>query len=173
MSTRHLLYAALAVGATSFGCAHEQRPMVTQTSPILPAAPVVAKAAQPDESLAAAQRAKDLQALLQGGAIRFGFNEDVLTSESQARLSALSDALRANPAAKIQIAGNCDDRGTEEYNLALGQRRADVAKHYLVTLGVDAARIDTISYGFERPADPANTEQAWALNRRDELSARN
>ena len=72
---------------------------------------------------------------------------------------------------QIQIAGHCDDRGTEEYNLALGQKRAEVAKKYLVSLGVDPSRIQTISYGEDRPLDPRDTEEAWAANRRDEFAA--
>jgi len=74
--------------------------------------------------------------------------------------------LTKSPNAKIQIEGHCDERGTNEYNLALGERRANSAKKYLVSLGVKADRISTITYGKERPLDPAHTEEAWAKNRR-------
>jgi peptidoglycan-associated lipoprotein len=67
---------------------------------------------------------------------------------------------------KIQIEGHCDERGTVEYNLALGERRANATKNYLVSLGVSADRISTISYGKERPLDPGHNEEAWAKNRR-------
>jgi peptidoglycan-associated lipoprotein len=67
---------------------------------------------------------------------------------------------------KIQIEGHCDERGTVEYNLALGERRANSAKNYLVSLGMSAARISTISYGKEKPLDPSHNEEAWAKNRR-------
>ena len=71
---------------------------------------------------------------------------------------------------KVRIEGNCDERGTVEYNMVLGQKRADAAKGYLVNLGVDANRLDTISYGKERPVDPDHNETAWAENRRDHFT---
>jgi peptidoglycan-associated lipoprotein len=74
--------------------------------------------------------------------------------------------LTKSPNAKIQIEGHCDERGTSEYNLALGERRANSTKKYLISLGVKADRISTITYGKERPLDPAHTEEAWAKNRR-------
>jgi peptidoglycan-associated lipoprotein len=72
-----------------------------------------------------------------------------------------------NPGTRVKIEGNCDERGTVEYNLVLGQKRADSAKGYLTTLGVDPKLLDTISYGKERPVDPGHNETAWAKNRRD------
>jgi len=75
------------------------------------------------------------------------------------------DWFKSNPATKTRIEGNCDERGTVEYNLALGQKRADSAKNYLTGLGVDGKRLETISYGKERPLDPAHNEAAWAKNR--------
>jgi peptidoglycan-associated lipoprotein len=74
--------------------------------------------------------------------------------------------LKKYPNVKIQIEGHCDERGTVEYNLALGERRANSAKNYLVSLGISPARISTISYGKEKPLDPAHNEAAWAKNRR-------
>ena len=76
---------------------------------------------------------------------------------------------QANPGARVRIEGNCDERGTIEYNLALGQKRADEAKSFLVNLGVAAGSLDTVSYGKERPLDPGHNEEAWAKNRRDHL----
>jgi peptidoglycan-associated lipoprotein len=75
------------------------------------------------------------------------------------------DWFKANPSTKVRVEGNCDERGTVEYNLALGQKRADSAKNYLAGLGVDAKRLETISYGKERPLDPGHNEAAWAKNR--------
>ncbi|MGA3174215.1 MAG: OmpA family protein [Syntrophorhabdales bacterium] len=71
---------------------------------------------------------------------------------------------------KFRVEGNCDERGTVEYNLALGQKRADAAKAFLVSLGVDAGRMETVSYGKEKPEDPAHNEAAWAKNRRDHFT---
>jgi len=71
---------------------------------------------------------------------------------------------------RVRIEGNCDERGTVEYNLVLGQKRADAAKGHLVNLGVDASRLDTISYGKEKPVDPGHDEAAWAKNRRDHFT---
>jgi peptidoglycan-associated lipoprotein len=69
----------------------------------------------------------------------------------------------------IRIEGNCDERGTVEYNLALGEKRANAALDYLVKMGIDPSRISTVSYGKERPMDPGHTEAAWAKNRRDDF----
>jgi peptidoglycan-associated lipoprotein len=77
------------------------------------------------------------------------------------------DWLKANANTKVRIEGNCDERGTVEYNLALGQKRADAAKNYLVGLGTDGKRLDTISYGKERPVCTEHNEGCWAQNRRD------
>ena len=79
------------------------------------------------------------------------------------------DWFKANPSTKVRIEGNCDERGTVEYNLALGQKRADAAKTYLIGLGVDGKRLDTISYGKERPTCSEKNEGCWAKNRRDDF----
>ena len=99
--------------------------------------------------------------------IFFDFDKSVLKLESQALLKKKAEWLKANPSAKMLIEGNTDERGTAEYNLALGERRADAAKKFLVDLGIDAKRISTISYGEERPIDPRHNEEAWAKNRND------
>jgi peptidoglycan-associated lipoprotein len=77
--------------------------------------------------------------------------------------------LQKLPNAKIQVEGHCDERGTNEYNLALGERRANSTKKYLVSLGISAGRISTISYGEEKPLDPGHNEEAWAKNRRGHI----
>ena len=81
--------------------------------------------------------------------------------------------LRANASVRIQIAGNCDERGSDEYNIALGNRRAISARTYLVNHGIDAGRIETMSNGKERPIDPGHNEEAWAMNRNDQFSILN
>jgi peptidoglycan-associated lipoprotein len=80
--------------------------------------------------------------------------------------------LRQYPQTSVWVAGNCDSRGTEEYNLALGQRRANADRDYLVAHGIDRTRIETISYGKTRPIDPADTPAAWAQNRNAITSVR-
>jgi peptidoglycan-associated lipoprotein len=99
--------------------------------------------------------------------IYFDFDSSALLPAAQETLSQKADYLLANSGASVTIEGNCDERGTDAYNLALGERRADSAKAFLVNLGVNAAQISTISYGEERPVDPGHNEAAWAKNRRD------
>ncbi|MCF8710374.1 peptidoglycan-associated lipoprotein Pal [Rhizorhapis sp. SPR117] len=91
------------------------------------------------------------------------FNVD---AQDQATLQSQAQWLVANPGVRVTIEGHCDERGTREYNLALGDRRANAAKNYLVTLGIDPSRITTLSYGKERPDAIGSDEGAWAQNRR-------
>ncbi|MBN1382462.1 MAG: peptidoglycan-associated lipoprotein Pal [Deltaproteobacteria bacterium] len=99
--------------------------------------------------------------------IYFDFDKYDLKSESRVVLEEVANFLNNNSKYILRIEGHCDERGTAEYNLALGQRRADEAKNYLVKLGIDEERISTLSYGEELPADPGHNEEAWAKNRRD------
>lgn len=100
-----------------------------------------------------------------GHRVFFAFDQYTLTPEAQSTLAKQAAWLKEYPETRILVAGNCDERGTREYNLALGARRAEAAKSYLVSLGVDGSRITTVSYGKERPIDPRSTEAAWSLNR--------
>ena len=99
--------------------------------------------------------------------IHFDFDKYNLKPEARALLKKEADWLAKNKDYKVRIEGNCDERGTEEYNLALGQRRADEAKKYLIALGIEKKRIKTVSYGKDKPLDPGHNEEAWAKNRRD------
>lgn len=99
--------------------------------------------------------------------IYFEFDQYVLSDTAKKNLNKKAQWLKAFPAAKALIEGHCDERGSAEYNLALGQKRADAAMQYLVSLGINANRLSTISYGKEKPLDPGHTEAAWAKNRRD------
>jgi len=101
--------------------------------------------------------------------IKFAFDKYDLSAEARGVLSKLADWLNLHQDFEVTIEGHCDERGTTEYNLALGERRAEAAKAYLVTLGVDKMKITTISYGEEMPVDPASNEAAWSKNRRDHL----
>lgn len=101
--------------------------------------------------------------------IYFEYDADELRDDARASLDAKLAILNANPGLRIRIAGHCDERGSDEYNIALGRRRSEAAKRYLTDRGVDASRIETASFGRERPAVQGNTEEAWSKNRRDEF----
>ena len=98
--------------------------------------------------------------------IYFDFDSFSILPEAQEILSNKAEWLQDNSDATVTIEGHCDERGTIEYNLALGDRRAESAKAYLVNLGIAESRLNTISYGEERPMDPSNNENAWGKNRR-------
>ncbi|MDQ6801008.1 MAG: peptidoglycan-associated lipoprotein Pal [Acidobacteriota bacterium] len=99
----------------------------------------------------------------------FGFDEGTLSADAQTALTTSANWLKKNSQYNLLIEGHCDERGTEQYNLALADRRANAAKEYMVTLGVDSGRVRTVSYGEERPFDPGHDETAWAKNRRAHL----
>jgi peptidoglycan-associated lipoprotein len=99
--------------------------------------------------------------------IHFDFDKYDIRPEDAEILKENATLLMKYPTVKIQIEGHCDERGTVEYNLALGERRANSAKRYLASLGITEDRISTISYGKEKPLDPGHNEEAWAKNRRD------
>jgi peptidoglycan-associated lipoprotein len=101
--------------------------------------------------------------------IYFDYDKYDIRPQDAAILKENAALLARNPGAKVQIEGHCDERGTIEYNLALGERRANNTKKYLVSLGTPESRISTISYGKERPLDPGHDEEAWAKNRRGHI----
>ena len=98
--------------------------------------------------------------------VYFGFDRYDLTEEGRTTLKNNADWLKNNPTARLQVEGHCDERGTADYNLALGAKRAQTAKDYMVTLGISADRLTTISYGAEIPVCRDHTEDCWAQNRR-------
>lgn len=101
-----------------------------------------------------------------GDRIFFDYDSATVASSAQQTLSRQAEWLAANPSVSITIEGHCDERGTREYNLALGERRAAAVKNYMISLGVDRSRISTISYGKERPEELGSSESAWSKNRR-------
>ena len=101
--------------------------------------------------------------------IYFDFDMSNLKPEAQEVLKRKAEWLRNNPGESVIIEGHCDERGTNEYNLALGDRRAQSAKNFLIDLGIAESRLTTISYGEERPADPRHHRESWAENRRDQF----
>lgn len=101
-----------------------------------------------------------------GDRVFFEYNSAALGENAQKTLARQADWLSANPQVAITVEGHCDERGTREFNLALGERRASAVKNYLLSLGVDRARVNTISYGKERPEELGSSEAAWSKNRR-------
>ena len=96
----------------------------------------------------------------------FDFDQAVISSADLEALQVHADVLRDNPSRRVVIEGHCDERGTREYNLALGERRADAVRSFLTAAGVPGSRIEAVSYGEERPDDPGSGDDAWARNRR-------
>jgi peptidoglycan-associated lipoprotein len=104
--------------------------------------------------------------------VYFGFNEHVLGEEARAGLAAAAECLKLKPELAVVVQGHCDERGSTEYNLALGERRAQAVARYVADLGVAEGRVTAVSLGEERPLDPGHDEVAWAKNRRAELVVR-
>ncbi len=102
-------------------------------------------------------------------AIFFDFDSYQIRDDMKERLREAAEYLFAHPEVRLELQGNCDERGSSEYNLALGEKRALAVKRYLVNLGVSPERLETVSFGEERPLDPGHNEKAWALNRRVDL----
>jgi peptidoglycan-associated lipoprotein len=112
---------------------------------------------------------KEAMAAFESTSIYFDFDKSDIKAEAKPVLEKKAEFLRANPSFKVRIEGNCDERGTKEYNMALGDRRAKAAMKYLNALGISADRISTISYGEERPVCTEANEACWSKNRRDDF----
>ena len=121
------------------------------------------------EEIKLAQRLAEEVRVFESQNIYFDFDKSDLKPPAKAILKKKADWLRRNPSYRVRIEGHCDERGTNEYNLALGERRAYSAKKFLAALGISEKRMPTISWGEERPADPGHNEAAWSKNRRDEF----
>ena len=146
-------------------CSHAQpAPPPTAAEVVAPPAPAPAPALAP-EPVATPVPPPDIAPV----SVYFDFDSSDLSPATRNVLQAFFQQAQNQPDRDIRIEGNCDERGTREYNLALGQRRADAAKQYLVNLGLDGSRIATISYGKERPRVVGDDEAAWKENRRDDL----
>ena len=145
-------------------------PVVTPEEPVKP---VVQQPTGEDEAAVLERQKqeklrKEIQAF-ESGNIYFDFDKSELKPEARAILEKKAAWLNDNPGFSVRIEGHCDERGTNEYNLALGENRANAAMKYLNALGVAGDRMMTVSYGEEQPADPGHNEAAWAKNRRDEF----
>ena len=102
--------------------------------------------------------------------VYFEYDSDELTAEAQEKLQTKADILRSNPTLRLQVEGHTDERGSTEYNIALGQRRAETVRDFMTGYGIESGRIGTISYGEERPTVEGSEESAWARNRRAEFA---
>ena len=128
----------------------------------------IARQRAADSAAAAAASTAEVRNML-AAMIHFDFDRAALRADDQGTLDQKVAILNANPDLRIRISGHCDERGSDEYNLALGNRRATAAKEYLVSHGIDASRIETASFGEERPIAMGHDEDSWAQNRRDEF----
>jgi len=138
-----------------------------------PAAPVAAAPAEqpaPAERTASAAAAAGVavteEKVSQFDDVRFDFDKSVVKEDGRKTCQVVADYLKKNPKVKLLIEGHCDERGTSEYNMALGDRRATAVMTYLVSLGVPKSPLSTVSFGKEKPLDPGHNEEAWAKNRR-------
>lgn len=134
----------------------------------VPQEPIVTETMKPEEmQTAMAGVAATQEKPSEFDDIHFDYDKSFIREDAKPILQEVADYLKANPSASILIEGHCDERGTPEYNLALGERRAESAKTYLVSLGVKASAVSTVSFGEEKPIDPGHDEVAWERNRRD------
>jgi peptidoglycan-associated lipoprotein len=149
-------------------CSHAPPPKPPGPPAIAQAAePTVVRAPTPVEAPAAA-----VQPPAGEEAIYFNFDAALIRDDARPVLQEVARHLQVNPSATLRIEGNCDERGTTEYNLALGDQRARAARQYLMHLGIPATRIEVATYGSERPRNPGHDESAWAENRRDDFRMR-
>jgi peptidoglycan-associated lipoprotein len=170
-----LLLAVTAVGAC------RRTPPPVQPEVVADDAAARAREQARADSIAAAQRAqRDAEERARLAAIArvqeeltdmvfFEYDSDQLTGEAEARLRTKAAIMRANPAVRIRVEGHADERGSTEYNLALGQRRSETVRSFLAGYGIDAGRVGTLSYGKERPMVEGTGEAVWARNRRAEF----
>ncbi len=153
-------FAVLALSLTMmWGCSEEEKPAEEVVQPVETEEP----ATPPEDTSMMISVDEATQT------VYFAFDDYTLNADAQDKLSKTAEYLRNNAAAVMQIEGHCDERGSIEYNLALGQRRAQSVKNYLVELGIDPSRLPTISYGEEKPAVMGSDEAAWSQNRRAEF----
>jgi peptidoglycan-associated lipoprotein len=187
MKTTKLIYPlvlALAAMLATTGCKHkpvgltklpgQNPPMVGEQPPttLPPGNPVATETPAGGVPLASSQMFDNMLAdrtALAAYTIHFAFDSSVIRNSEKANLAAVAAALTTDANAKLLIEGNCDERGTEEYNRSLGERRALAAREALAKLGVDPMRIETRSFGKDKPVDPGHDEAAWAKNRRDDF----
>ncbi len=166
-----LIFAVILIVLSLGGCGCFMQKMAGE-KPAPPAGPATAVAPEVKPAIpvpaapAAPQAAPAAVAAAMLADVHFDFDKYNIRPGDAEILKKDFEWFKANPGKKARIEGNCDERGTVEYNLVLGQKRADSAKSYLMNLGVDGKLLETVSYGKEKPVDPGHNEAAWAKNRR-------
>jgi peptidoglycan-associated lipoprotein len=168
-AARSIIPATFAIAALLAGCASHPKagpppaPLASNTAPLPPPPPSPA----PSEGVTGRPLPGSVQDFVinVGDRVYFDFNAYTVRQDAEPLLAAQAAWLNRYPAVAVRIEGNCDERGTREYNLALGARRSNSVRDFLVSHGVNPARVSTISYGKERPIDPGEGEDAWSKNR--------
>lgn len=166
------VFLAVLSGALLVGCAGRKEevvePVVVEQPPVVAPTPI----AEPEKPPRVNAEGNPLDSSGQplGRTFYFEFDQARLSERDLRVLAMHAEFLRDFANSRVTIGGHCDERGTREYNLALGERRAQAVERYLTSAGVRASQIETVSHGEERPADPGHDEEAWARNRRAELS---
>jgi peptidoglycan-associated lipoprotein len=168
-----LLLGALTVVVTACTCAkpNPNPPPAAKAEPTPAPTPVPVKVEEPKPVVVEkpADDLGDLENLNKAGYLKdtfFDFDKFVVRADQRDALAANAEWLKKYPKVKFRVEGHCDERGTAQYNMALGEKRANAVKDYLTSLGIDSARIETVSYGKERPFVNGHNEEAWAKNRR-------
>jgi peptidoglycan-associated lipoprotein len=170
-----LVVGILALSSFAFGCSRKRAAAIPQAAQPVATVPTVSGVSDDDAERRRREEAERLGAE-RGNArevlqqrVHFAYDLAALDAEARAALDAKASVLQRYRDVRVVIEGHADERGSVEYNLALGQRRSESAKRYLVEYGVASARMETTSLGEERPLDPAQNERAWARNRRAEF----
>ena len=162
--SRPIKFACLSAALLLAGCTHKQEAVNTAPPPAAPRESM-APAPAPVTSSIVPGSAEDLRVNV-GDTVHFGYNEYNVQDTDKSVLGRQAAWLQKYPSVRVTVEGHCDERGTREYNLALGARRANAVKEYLVSQGVSTGRIETVSYGKERPICTDSNEACWSQNRR-------
>ena len=152
-------------------------PPLTSASPVSPGKPGITEETvpgKPQVAVAPIAPASPVEQLPLSGlrSVPFEYDQHLLTDAAREILAANAAILKTNSKIRVLLAGYCDERGSDQYNIALGERRAEAVRNYLSSLGINESRLETVSYGEEKPLDPGHDERAWVKNRRVEFLPR-
>ena len=162
------------VSAGSVGCKKKPRAVAgpgpgMDTTAVVPPAPLVEPLGMGQRIGSAATGERNQPPRLKNDTVYFAFDSAVVNPSERPKLDDMVAYIRENPNQNITVEGHCHERGTEEYNRSLGERRAQACREYLISTGIDGTKVQTISYGKEKPANPGHNDEAWAQNRRSEF----